>query len=205
MELPLVIQELVDDLQPLLTPYAATFYRNMFRHSIAESGMALVRVSTRELQVAVVKSSYSSLDKSTISWAKVRETLSELESIGAIRNEGEPDREGTPYRVLVPDEIEACRKFRTERLAKEKKPEISEEAVDYYNVRENRIKIFERDEYNCRYCGKQLTRFTATLDHVRPVAEGGDNSLDNLVTACLTCNSRKNRRLMGDFFAEQGH
>jgi HNH endonuclease len=32
---------------------------------------------------------------------------------------------------------------------------------------------------------QRLTRFTATLDHVRPVAEDGDNSLENLVAACL--------------------
>ena len=80
---------------------------------------------------------------------------------------------------------------------------MSESEVDYYNVRENRIKIYERDEYKCRYCGKQLTRFTSTLDHVKPVAEDGDNSFDNLVTACLECNSRKNKRLVGDFLAGQ--
>jgi hypothetical protein len=47
--------------------------------------------------------------------------------------------------------------------------------------------------YKCRYCEKQLTQFTATLDHVRAVAEGGDNSFDN---------SRKRRRPVGDFLAE---
>ncbi len=70
-----------------------------------------------------------------------REALSALESVGAIRKEGEPNREGTLYRVLVPDEIEACRKFRTERLQGEKKPEVLEKDVDYYNVRENRMKV----------------------------------------------------------------
>ena len=74
--------------------------------------------------------------------------------------------------------------------------------IDYYNVRENRIKVY-RDAYKCRYCEKQLTRFTATLDHVTPIAERGDNSLGNLVTACLSCNSRKHRQPLGDFLAEQ--
>ncbi len=58
------------------------------------------------------------------------------------------------------------------------KPDVSEKDLDYYNVRENRIKVFERDDYKCRYCGKQLTRFTATLDHAKPLSEGGDNSFD---------------------------
>lgn len=107
------------------------------------------------------------------------------------------------YRVLIPDEIEACRKLRAERTVAEPKAEIDAADIDYYNVRENRIKVYERDAYKCRYCDKQLTRFTATLDHVRPVAEGGDNSFANLVTACLGCNSRKHRRPVGDFLAEQ--
>jgi hypothetical protein len=33
---------------------------------------------------------------------------------------------------------------------------------------------------------------SATLDHVQPIADGGDPvDLDNLVTACWTCNRRK--------------
>ncbi len=202
LELPAIIQEIVDDLQPLLTPYDAAFYWYLFRHSIAKNGEPLLRVSTRGLQGAVVKSSYAAYDGSEISLQKVRETLAALESIGAIRKEGEPNRDGTPYRVLIPDEIDACRKFRTERKAAEPKPDVRESEIDFYNVRENRVKIFERDEYKCRYCGKQLTRFTATLDHIKPIAEGGDNSFENLLTACLECNSRKHKRPVGDFLAE---
>ncbi len=203
LELPLIIQEIVDDLQPLLTPYEAVFYWHLFRHSIAENGGQLVRVGSRGLQTQVAKSSRSERDDGKMSLSKVRITLRDLESIGAIRKEGEPNRDGTPYRVLIPDEIGVCRKYRAERIALLPKVEISEGEVDYYNVRENRIKVFERDEYKCRYCNKQLTRFTATLDHVRAVSEGGDNSFDNLMTACLGCNSTKHRKALGDFLADR--
>src|SRR5262249_28753302 len=98
MELPLVIQEIVDDLQPLLTPYDAAFYWYLFRHSIAKNGSPHLRVSTRNLRRAVVKSSYSQAAQNTISLGKVQETLKALESIGAVRKEGEPNREGTLYR-----------------------------------------------------------------------------------------------------------
>lgn len=202
MELPLVIQEIVDDLQPLLTPYEAAFYWHAFRHSIARNGNPHVRLSGKALRRGVVRSSYSTAIENTISEGKVREIYRALESIGAIRKEGEPNRDGTLYRVFIPDEIEACRKYRAERTATEPKAEVAEGDIDYYNVRENRIKIYERDCYKCRYCEKQLTRFTATLDHVTPVAEGGDNSFENLMTACLNCNSRKHKRPLGDFLAE---
>ena len=69
--------------------------------------------------------------------------------------------------------------------------------ADYYNVKENRLKIFERDKYLCQI-QKQLTRFSATLNHIQPVSESGDNSYDNLVTACLHCNSKRGAKPISD-------
>jgi len=71
-ELPLVIQQIVDDLQPQLSPYDAAFYWFLFRHSIAKDGDPHLRVSTRQLRTAVVKSSYSQLDENPVSLGKVR-------------------------------------------------------------------------------------------------------------------------------------
>ncbi|MGB8028619.1 MAG: hypothetical protein WCF30_03050 [Terracidiphilus sp.] len=120
-ELPLIIQQIVDDLQPQLSPYDAAFYWFLFRHSVAKDGDPHLRVSTRQLQTAVVKSSYSQLDDNPVSLGKVQDTLRALESIGAIRKEGEPNRDGTLYRVMIPDEIEACRKYRVERVTDEQR------------------------------------------------------------------------------------
>lgn len=202
LELPAVIHEIVDDLQPLLSPYEATFYWYLFRHSIAKSGEPILRISTRRLQKGVVKSARSGRAHNPIAEQKIRDILQELERLGAIRKEGEPNRDGTPYRVMMPDEIQACREYRRQRSKSEPLAEVHSGEIDFYNVRQNRLKVFERDEYTCRYCQKQLTRFTATLDHVTPVTEGGDNSFENLLTACLHCNSRKNRRPVSDLLAE---
>lgn len=113
--LAIMVQQIVDDLQPQLSPYDAAFYWFLFRHSIAKNGDPLLRVSTRHLRTAVVRSSYSQLEENPVSLGKVQDTLRALESIGAIRKEGEANRDGTLYRVLIPDEIEVCRKFRAER------------------------------------------------------------------------------------------
>ena len=59
LELPLIIQEVVDDLQPLLSPYEAAFYWYAFRHSIARNGSPHVRLSGKALRRGLVKSSYS--------------------------------------------------------------------------------------------------------------------------------------------------
>ena len=119
-ELPLIIQSIVDDLQPQLSPYDAAFYWFLFRHSIAKDGDPHVRVSSRQLRTAVVKSSYSQADENPVSLGKVQDTLRALEAIGAILKEGEPNRDGTLYRVLVPEDIDACRRYRAERIAAER-------------------------------------------------------------------------------------
>jgi hypothetical protein len=100
-----------------------------------------------------------------------------------------------PYLVLIPEEIPWCVDHMKIALGNHASHSLGEVLdVDYYNISENRLKIFERDLYKCKYCGKQLTRFSATLDHIQPVSRGGLNSLDNLVTACLHCNSNRGNR-----------
>jgi hypothetical protein len=51
--------------------------------------------------------------------------------------------------------------------------------------------VFARDGYRCRYCGRTQR---LTVDHVLPRCQGGGDELDNLVTACTWCNSRKGPR-----------
>lgn len=186
LELPDIIGEIVDDLQPILTAYDAAFYWFLFRHSIAKDGIPKIRVSRSTLRRAVVKSSYTHAAENNISLGKVQDTLRALEQIGAIQKLGEPNRQGTLYRVLVPDEIEACRKFRATRIAEE--PQLF--PLSHRSQHERRIQVFERDGYKCRKCHKQLTRFSATIDYLEAPAKGGDQSVENLVTACAECQSR---------------
>lgn len=61
-----------------------------------------------------------------------------------------------------------------------------------------RARIYKRDHYRCVYCdcevvvgGSESNKRSATLDHVTPKDQGGTNCHDNIVTACLSCNSSK--------------
>ncbi len=58
-------------------------------------------------------------------------------------------------------------------------------------IRLSRHSIFERDQYTCQYCGKQLPKSRLTLDHILPQSRGGKNNWENLVVACMDCNARK--------------
>lgn len=54
-----------------------------------------------------------------------------------------------------------------------------------------RFEIFKRDGFQCVYCGVTPDRAILRVDHVQPVAEGGGDEPENLVTACFDCNAGK--------------
>jgi len=54
-----------------------------------------------------------------------------------------------------------------------------------------RWQVLERDNFTCQYCGQHAPNVQLEVDHVIPVSEGGDNSLDNLKTSCYACNRGK--------------
>lgn len=65
-------------------------------------------------------------------------------------------------------------------------------------VRFNRRNIFLRDGHSCQYCGKRPPRDELTIDHVVPRSRGGRSTWENVVVACVSCNSRKGSRLSSE-------
>lgn len=57
-----------------------------------------------------------------------------------------------------------------------------------------RFEIFKRDGFTCQYCGAHPPSVILHIDHIKAVAEGGSNDMDNLLTACLECNLGKGAR-----------
>jgi 5-methylcytosine-specific restriction endonuclease McrA len=62
------------------------------------------------------------------------------------------------------------------------------------SVKFTRANIFHRDRFMCQYCGGKKETEELTFDHVVPVSQGGKKSWENIVTACVDCNSRKEGR-----------
>jgi len=56
-----------------------------------------------------------------------------------------------------------------------------------------RLRIYERDNYACRYCGRSLSKKDGTLsiDHIKARSKGGTNEECNLVTSCAQCQWKK--------------
>ena len=57
--------------------------------------------------------------------------------------------------------------------------------------KKKRFDVFKRDEFSCQYCGAHPPSAILHVDHINPVALGGGNELDNLITSCLPCNLGK--------------
>jgi len=58
-----------------------------------------------------------------------------------------------------------------------------------------RFEVFKRDGFTCQYCGGHPPLVSLEVDHVDPVAKGGTNAIDNLITSCEECNRGKGDRL----------
>ena len=62
-----------------------------------------------------------------------------------------------------------------------------------------RFEVFKRDSFSCQYCGATPSKKTMLeVDHIKPVAKGGDNDILNLITSCFDCNRGKSARELSD-------
>ena len=67
--------------------------------------------------------------------------------------------------------------------------------------KEVRLKALARDGYVCYYCGAENKDMT--IDHIIPISKAPELAIDieNMVTACKSCNSSKGSRSQGAFLA----
>lgn len=61
--------------------------------------------------------------------------------------------------------------------------------VPFKKVILSRKNILRRDGHRCQYCGS--ASISLTVDHIMPRSRGGEDSWENLCSACLRCNNRK--------------
>ena len=55
--------------------------------------------------------------------------------------------------------------------------------------------VFERDRYQCQSCDQTQLEAQLTIDHIIPLALGGQNDISNLQTLCCVCNQQKKHHL----------
>ncbi len=60
--------------------------------------------------------------------------------------------------------------------------------------KKTRFEVFKRDGFSCQYCGAHPPEAILEADHIQPVADGGPDHIDNLITSCFSCNRGKGAR-----------
>lgn len=58
----------------------------------------------------------------------------------------------------------------------------------------SRYMLYTRDHGRCAYCGKELKKTEATIDHILPVSQGGETTWENVALSCSKCNCKKDNR-----------
>ena len=64
------------------------------------------------------------------------------------------------------------------------------------NIALTRKNILKRDKNICQYCGK--FDLLLTIDHIIPKNKGGEDTWENLVSACSKCNFKKGDKHLRD-------
>ena len=59
-----------------------------------------------------------------------------------------------------------------------------------------RKKIYERDGYKCKCCGRTDDEVYLEIDHILPISKGGKSQYNNLQTLCEECNSKKGSKFI---------
>lgn len=59
-----------------------------------------------------------------------------------------------------------------------------------------RFKILSKHNYTCQYCGRKSPEVKLAVDHIKPVARGGDDKEENLTLACEECNLGKSESML---------
>lgn len=69
----------------------------------------------------------------------------------------------------------------------------------------NQRNLFQRDGHVCQYCRRHVLQLklgeVLTRDHIIPQSKGGPDTWQNCVTACTTCNHRKDNRSLDELRA----
>lgn len=62
-----------------------------------------------------------------------------------------------------------------------------------------RHSILQKINYRCGYCGCELTYVNCSFDHIIPQIKNGENSQDNLIAACKSCNISKRDKSLEEY------
>jgi len=97
-------------------------------------------------------------------------------------------------REFEPDGLDWVRTVRTHIVVPRIIRLLGYDRLPTQRVKLNRRNLFARDRNRCQYCGHIFPTPELSIDHVRPRTQGGPDTWENLVCACIRCNAKKGGR-----------
>lgn len=182
------IIEFQDHLAPKLDTYEQAIYLYLYRHTRLE-GMnenVIPFKSARTRMACGIGERGKPMSESTAS-EKLR-SLSEKGAIEIRRTE----HSGRLIRVFLPAEIPGVIPSGDTEIP------VDIEDMDFFDVKQNRKLILERENHRCFYTLEQPDESIFVLDHVISRQEGG-NSYRNVVACSRESNNRKGNKKADDF------
>ena len=89
------------------------------------------------------------------------------------------------------------------RLRQQKRRGILKSASDNTITYDSCIKLLEKQNYKCTYCGCDLNEKGKHLEHKTPICRGGIHSIENIQFTCPKCNLNKGRMTHNEFLKEK--
>lgn len=182
------LKEFHDHLAPKLDTYEQAIYLYVIRHSrlVGKDDVVIGFKSARKTFAFGIGKKGTPLSEGTC-----YEKLKSLEMKRCLKIHG-AEYDGTRVQAYLPDEIEGVIPEKIEQAL----PSLEE--MDFFEVKENRKYILERENHKCFYCLRELKSNNHVIEHVTSRPQG-DNSYRNVVAACRNCNNKKGSTLPDDF------
>lgn len=120
-----------------------------------------------------------------------------MPSVKKLADKGIIDLVGSRYKVHG---LEAEREVRSRKASASAQLRWSRPKADGGKrpSRSTRFKVLQRDGFTCFYCGRRAPDVVLDVDHKVPFREGGTDDMDNLVAACVDCNTGKSGHALED-------
>jgi len=169
------IEEIEDYLVPFLglDSYEKSLYYHLFRQT---------RLIGKEETIFVIGSSMKTVG---LTEHTARDRIRKMNEKGCVKIQ-ELTRDGVRVSVFLPTEILGC-------VVVPNRDEIiiDIEQIDFYNDPKYRLNILARENGECFYCFRKITKDNYVLDHLISQVNTGKNSYKNIVASCHECNSTK--------------
>ena len=62
--------------------------------------------------------------------------------------------------------------------------------------------VYAKNNGKCAICGAPVKFIKMTVDHIKPLSQGGTNEFSNLQLACNSCNRLKNNFMEDEFYSK---